>query len=198
VSTPPKSEAVPRTVPQASYTPSDPAQVFEYNQKPLPSIPTQKSSKIQKKRSSSTTDRLKLTCHHGPTLFDVHEVQTRLKLIPNGTSPIDRYTQDEQTHERIALGLEKEEEEEEEEVEEEDVVMHPWRRAAVSKTRGAREEKRLRKIDEIRRPKNNKNATNDELPASRESNGKRKREQKPQPSEDEQESPKRMKTPPSP
>jgi hypothetical protein len=164
----------------------------------LPSIPTQKfaqkSSKIQKRRPSSTTDRLKLTCHHGPTLFDVHEVQTRLKLIPNGTSPIDRYTQDEQTHERIALGLE----EEKEEKEEEDVVMHPYRRAADSKTTGAREEKRIRKIDETRRLKNSDDATNDELSASRESNGKRKREQKPQPSEDEQESPKRMKTPPSP
>jgi hypothetical protein len=162
----------------------------------LPSIPTQKiaqkSSKIQKRRPSSTTDRLKLTCHHGPTLFDVHEVQTRLELIPNGASPIDRYTQDEQTHERIALGLEDEEKEE-------DVVMHPWRRAADSKTRGAREEKRVRKIDETRRPKNNKDATNDELPASRESNGKRKRElqQRPRLSEDEQESPKRKKTPPS-
>jgi hypothetical protein len=107
---------------------------------------------------------------------------------------MNRYTQAEQTHERIALGLEKEKEEKEEE----DVVMHPWRRAGVSKTTGAREEKRLRKIDETRRPKNNNDATNDELPASRESNGKRKREQKPQPSEDEQESPKRMKTPPSP
>jgi hypothetical protein len=171
----------------------------------LPSIPTQKlaqkSSKIQKRRPSSTTDRLKLTCHHGPTLFDVHEVQTRLKLIPNGTSPINRYTQDEQTHERIALGLdneEKEEQEQEEEEEDEDVVMHPWRRAEVSKTTGPREEKRLRTMVETRRQKNNDDATNDELPASRESNGKRKREQKPQPSEDEQESPKRMKTPPSP
>jgi hypothetical protein len=85
-------------------------QISEYNKKPLPSIPIlnllPKSSKIQKRRPSSTTDRLRLTCHHGPTTSDAHEVQTTLKSIPDGLSPIDRYAGDSQAHERIALGLE--------------------------------------------------------------------------------------------
>ncbi|PMD33108.1 hypothetical protein L207DRAFT_175446 [Hyaloscypha variabilis F] len=62
VSTPSEPEAIPR------YTPSDPA-LIEYNKKPLLSIaipnPRQNSTKIQKRRPSSTTDRLKQTCHHG-------------------------------------------------------------------------------------------------------------------------------------
>jgi hypothetical protein len=165
----------------------------------LPSIPGQKSaqhsSKIQKRRPSSTTDRLKLTCHHGPTSSDIHEVQTTLKLIPNGTSPIDRYAQDEQTHERIALGLENEAEGEQEE-EEEDIFMLRWRRATDSKTNVGRSERSVRVFVETKRPRNNKCVRNDELASYGGSSGKRKRE--PQRSDDEQESPERKKTPPSP
>jgi hypothetical protein len=90
--------------------PSDPDQISEFKKKPLPSPPTPKiprnsSAKIQKRRPSSTTDRLKLTCHHGPSPSDVHEVQAALDSIPEGPSMIDRYTEDEQRSERIALGL---------------------------------------------------------------------------------------------
>jgi hypothetical protein len=104
VASPPKSEAFTST----PYTPSDPAQMSEYSKKPLPSLPApkiqQKSSKIQKKRPS-TRDRLKLTCHHGPKSSDVHDVQKSLESIPDGTSMIDRYNEEEQAYEQLALGL---------------------------------------------------------------------------------------------
>lgn len=124
LSSPPKSEPLP----QASYTPSDPALISEYNKKPLPSIPATKtkpnSFKIQKKRPS-TTDRLKLTCHHGNSPSDFHEVQTPLESLPEGASMIDRYAEDDQNHERIALGLD-----------EESISMRRWRRAGDPKLNG--------------------------------------------------------------
>jgi hypothetical protein len=36
-----------------------------------------------------------------------HEVQSTLGFIPQGTSPLERYTSSQETHERIALGLER-------------------------------------------------------------------------------------------
>ncbi|KAE9368591.1 hypothetical protein N431DRAFT_560976 [Stipitochalara longipes BDJ] len=190
VSTPPKPEAIPR------YTPSDPALVFEYNQKPLPSIPVpkaqQKSTKIQKRRPS-TTDRLKLTCHHGPNSSDVHEVQTRLKSIPDGTSPIDRFTKDSQTHERIALGLCKDHDEHEDMA---SIALLSWRRAtepAGPSSNIMRQCRGLRTM--IRKPKNDKNDRNEGLLES-ESSGKRKRG--PPGNGDDEQGKDRKKTPPSP
>ena len=191
VSSTPKPEAIPR------YMPSDPALMFEYNKKPLPSIPLpesrQKSTKIQKRRPSSTTDRLKLTCHHGPASSDVHEVQARLKSIPDGTSPIDRFAKDPQTHERIALGLDNDNEEHEDIA---GIVLRPWRRAtepADPNTSIVRQRIGLRAID--RKPKHDKTERADSLPES-ESNGKRKRG--PARDDEDEERKDRKKTPPSP
>ena len=190
VSSPPKPEAIPR------YTPSDPALVFEYNKKLLPSIPIPKSgqisTKIQKRRPSSTTDRLKLTCHHGPASSDAHEVQARLESIPDGTSPIDRFTKDPQTHERIALGLDETNDEHEDMA---GITLRPWRRAidANPNTSVMRHRIGLRTID--RKPKYVKNERNGSVPESK-SHGKRKRSLSWD--DEDEERMDRKKTPPSP
>jgi hypothetical protein len=120
----------------ASSAPSDSDQMREYNKKPLPSIPVpkapSKSAKIQKRRSSSTTDRLGLTCVHGPNAADAHEVQTSLKSIPDGMPPIDRFAGDEQAHEKLALALATQSAPPVEQQESDEDVILPmiWRRAA--------------------------------------------------------------------
>jgi hypothetical protein len=120
----------------ASSAPSDPDQMEEYNEKPLPSIPVpkapSKSAKIQKGRTSSTTDRLGLTCVHGPNAADAHEVQTSLKSIPDGLPPINRFAGDEQAHEKLALALASHlaPSAEQQESDEEVILPMSWRRAA--------------------------------------------------------------------
>jgi hypothetical protein len=191
VSTPSGPEAIPR------YTPSDPALIFEYNKKPLPSIPIpktrQNSTKIQKRRPSSTTDRLKQTCHHGPDPSDTHEVQTRLKDIRDGTPPIDRFTEDKQTYERIALGLDKGYDEDEDMA---SIVFQPWRRAGdpANPNSNRRQLIGVRLAD--RKPRNDKKDRHDGPPGS-ESSGKRKRGPT-RNDEDDEERKDRKKSPPSP
>ena len=51
----------------------------------------------------SSVDRLKVTCHHGNSEF--HEVETTLDFAPSGPSQLELYAEDEQSHERIAIGL---------------------------------------------------------------------------------------------
>ncbi|KUJ24476.1 uncharacterized protein LY89DRAFT_551685, partial [Mollisia scopiformis] len=66
--------------------------------------------------SSLTTDQINtspslywrvdfVTCHHGPD--EAHEVETTLCHVPNGPTPLETYTEDEQSHEMLALGLER-------------------------------------------------------------------------------------------
>jgi hypothetical protein len=96
-----------------TYTPSpvtadfDPENIHLYKERPLPFIPTTS----QHKRKSSTSldrpakDKLKLTCHHGP---ESHEVEMTLGILGHqGPSPIETYASDDQSHERIAVGLER-------------------------------------------------------------------------------------------
>ncbi|CZR55370.1 uncharacterized protein PAC_05257 [Phialocephala subalpina] len=94
-----------------SYTPSDPDILSHYAKKPLPSIPT--STPIptnhlitkSKKRKAPHTDKLKVTCHHGPLASESHEVETTLSHVPNRPTPLETYADDEQSHEILALGL---------------------------------------------------------------------------------------------
>jgi hypothetical protein len=165
---------------QGSYTPSDPSQITKYTEKPLPSLPTpkiyQNTSKIQKRRPSSITDRLKLTCHHGPSSSDVHEVQTSLKLIPEGASPLETYVDIEQTHERIALGLDSALEED---------VLKGYRRANSQRPNLPRyHSATVRRV--VRDSNPNRGGSN------------RSWMRKPQQKEDDQERKERKKTPPSP
>ena len=101
------------TLDPSSYTPSDPAQIVKYIQRPLPSLPPTNhypnASKIQKRRASTATDRLGVTCFHGPSASDSHDTQTSLEMILEAPSPLETYVDDKQAHERIALGLEEEE-----------------------------------------------------------------------------------------
>jgi hypothetical protein len=177
---------------QATYTLSDPAQISKYAEKPLPSIPIprihQNASKIQKRRLSSRTDLLKVTCYHGPSASDEHEVQTPLESIPEGPSPIMTFVKDHQSHERIALGLENTpvESDSEENTLENIEQMRIWQRAKHLKTDRPRQEKRPRQVlkgDAINRSGSGSNSI-----------GKRK----PQWKEDEPERKDRKKTPPSP
>lgn len=95
-----------------TYTPSpataefDPETINLYKERPLPSLPT--TSKHKRKFSTSldrpTKDKLKLTCHHGA---ESHEVEMTLGILGQGPSPIETYASDDQSHERIAVGLER-------------------------------------------------------------------------------------------
>lgn len=95
-----------------TYTPSpatadfDPETINLYKERPLPSLPT--TSKHKRKFSASldrpTKDKLKLTCYHGA---ESHEVEMTLGILGQGPSPIETYASDNQSHERIAVGLER-------------------------------------------------------------------------------------------
>jgi hypothetical protein len=89
-----------------------------YTQKPLPTLPSKAStsstimnSNLNSKTDESgpvgrsSTDRLRLTCHHGLEPSEVHEVETTLDFVQTGPSQLERYAGDEQEHERIALAL---------------------------------------------------------------------------------------------
>jgi hypothetical protein len=105
------SSNVPSLSISPTYTPSpvkgdfdDPEAIDEYKERPLPSIP-----KHKRKGSNSldrpAKDRLKLTCHHGD---EFHPVEMTLGILNRqGPSPIETYASDDQSHERIAVGLER-------------------------------------------------------------------------------------------
>lgn len=179
----------PQSANLAFSAPSDPDQIREYNKKPLPSIPVpktpSKSAKIQKRRPSSTTDRLGLTCVHGPNAADAHEVQTSLKSIPDGMPPIDRFAGDEQAHEKLALALATHSTPPVEQQESDEDVILPmrWRRAAYKKSW----------IEEV--PRRLKKGMSDELSGNGSS---RNRKRKPEGGVDEQNNKERKKMSPSP
>lgn len=183
----------PQSANLAFSAPSDPDQMREYNKKPLPSIPVpktpSKSAKIQKRRPSSTTDRLGLTCVHGPNAADAHEVQTSLQSIPDGIPPIDRFAGDEQAHEKLALALATHSAPPVEQQESDEDVILPmrWQRAADHKC-AAYKKPRIRDVS--RRLK-----TGDELSGNGSS---RNRKRKPEGGVDEQNNKERKKMSPSP
>jgi hypothetical protein len=51
---------------------------------------------------NASNDKLKLTCHHGR---DSHEVESTLDFVREGPSPLEAFLRDDQTHERVAMGL---------------------------------------------------------------------------------------------
>lgn len=97
-----------------TYTPSPISAEFDapksidlYQERPLPSLPT--TSKLKRKSSTAldrpSKDKLKVTCHHGS---EFHEVEMTLGILgQEGPSPIETYASDDQSHERIAIGLER-------------------------------------------------------------------------------------------
>lgn len=87
---------------KSSFTPSDPGMMDHYSRKKLPSLP---ASEKNKKNRANSPGRLRATCHHGSSPSQVHEVQTTLSHVPNGPTPLQTYTEDEQSHELLALGL---------------------------------------------------------------------------------------------
>ncbi|KAG4442914.1 hypothetical protein IFR05_001618 [Cadophora sp. M221] len=95
-----------------SYTPGDPNVVALYSKRPLPSLPIAKPSPKMdtksrvRKRQHPNTDKLRATCHHGAGPSESHEVETTLSSMPDGPSQIETYVDDDQSHERVPLGLE--------------------------------------------------------------------------------------------
>jgi hypothetical protein len=185
----------PQSANLAFSAPSDPDQIREYNKKPLPSIPVpktpSKSAKIQKRRPSSTTDRLGLTCVHSPNAADAHEVQTSLNSIPDGIPPIDRFAGDEQAHEKLALALATHSAPPVEEQESDEDVILPmrWRRVADQKGTGYK----TSPIEALRGRL--KKGMSDELSGKGSS---RNRKRKPEGGVDEQNNKERKKMSPSP
>ena len=185
----------PQSANLASLVPSDSNQMREYSKKPLPSIPVpkapSKSAKIQKRRPSSTTDRLGLTCVHGPDAADAHEVQTSLKSIPDGMPPIDRFAGDEQAHEKLALALTTHSAPpvEQQEPDEDDILPMRWRRAADPLKGTAYRKSRIEAV-----PKRLQEGMSDEPSRNKSSSRKRK----PEGGVDEQNNKERKKMSPSP
>jgi hypothetical protein len=112
---PPVSSFTPRTAPNAIFTPTaapdlhcKPALLAL---PPHPQTPKNGKRKCDISSLSSNQDRLKLTCHHGPGPTELHEVEVPLNALPShpdDLSPLESYAEDlEQTHERIAMGLER-------------------------------------------------------------------------------------------
>lgn len=99
----PLTSSGPRTAPMVAFNPTTPPLLStqQSTRSPSPSLSPQSARK--RKASPSNSDRLKLTCHHGPV--DSHEVQSSLKSIPDGPSQLEVYTRDEQAHELRALGF---------------------------------------------------------------------------------------------
>ena len=93
-----------------TYTPSPDfdgsENIDRYKKSPLPSLPA--TSKHKRKPSTflepPKKDKLKLTCHHGD---EFHAVEMTLGTFGQGPSPIETYANDDQSHERIAVGLER-------------------------------------------------------------------------------------------
>ncbi|KAH7336574.1 hypothetical protein BKA65DRAFT_36891 [Rhexocercosporidium sp. MPI-PUGE-AT-0058] len=72
---------------------------------PLVTPTSYKKSRVRKKQLPNT-DKLRVTCHHGAGPSDSHEVETNLSSMPDGPSQIELYVDDDQSHERVPLGLE--------------------------------------------------------------------------------------------
>jgi hypothetical protein len=110
---PPVSSSTPRTAPNTIFTPTA---ALDLHCKPAllpphPQTPQNRKRKCDISSLSSNQDRLKLTCYHGPGPSEFHEVEVPLDALPSrpeDLSQLESYTEDlEQTHERIAVGLER-------------------------------------------------------------------------------------------
>jgi hypothetical protein len=94
-----------------SYVQDDPDIMNMYNNRPLPPLPSTSTSfetniKPTNPEDSSSNDKLNLTCHHGPSSSQTHEIQTPLETLhSNGPSQLDLYTKDQQNHEMLAVGI---------------------------------------------------------------------------------------------
>ncbi|TVY71322.1 hypothetical protein LSUE1_G010139, partial [Lachnellula suecica] len=85
--------------PASSTSSVEPQNVELYTKRPLPSLP-QKSTLPRGKRNM-----LKVTCHNRPVT--PYEVEMTLGVLtaPKGPSPLQAYALDQQSHERVAVGL---------------------------------------------------------------------------------------------
>ncbi|KAK0115620.1 hypothetical protein ONS95_000111 [Cadophora gregata] len=105
------STTAPSVPTNKTYTPSDPKLMSLYTKRPLPSLPTSKSSPKMdsksrvRKRQAPNTDKVKGVCHHGGGSSDTHEVETTLTSVPNGPTQMELYVDDDQDYERVAQGL---------------------------------------------------------------------------------------------
>lgn len=95
-----------------AYSLDDPENISMYNNRPLPPLPPTSTSSetsiraTNSESSSHNNDKLSLSCHHGPSSSQIHEIQTPLETLQsNGPSPLDVYTEDQQNHEMLAVGL---------------------------------------------------------------------------------------------
>ena len=107
---PAASPIIPYVPDSPTYTPSpvtahfdEPEAIILYKQRPLPSLPATSKRKRGSSAPLKRPDRgnLKLICPRGD------EFQTKLASLGRGPSPIETFANDDQSHERIAIGLER-------------------------------------------------------------------------------------------
>lgn len=97
--------------------PLEPLHVELYTKRPLPELPLKSrsscSSLLCKDKAKGGTGRggrpkknfLKVTCHNRPSR--PYEVEMTLGIVPKGPSPLQMYALDQQSHERLAIGLDR-------------------------------------------------------------------------------------------
>jgi hypothetical protein len=85
-----------------------------YTKRPLPELPLKSKSSCSSLhgngKKAARGDRLKknflkVTCHNRPSR--PYEVEMTLGIVPKGPSPLQMYALDQQSHERLAIGLDR-------------------------------------------------------------------------------------------
>jgi len=104
--------------PASSIHSLDPLNVESYSKRPLPELPLgskSSSSSLRGKEKKGGGDErrvdrpkkdfLKVTCHGRESR--PYEVEMTLGVVPKGPSPLQMYALDQQSHERLAIGLDR-------------------------------------------------------------------------------------------